>query len=177
MNIKIYVKPKKVIGIVVKNEKNNILGMIHSRWNDDLNSYEIKRVCSKQHGLAFKMYRKLFSIMKNSKFTNDREACSEKTVSIWNSFLRNKEISVVEVSSEGLTVMDCSNTHYHLGNDEYLSYLDVDWFRSITLFRVLYSYHIRKIIPSQEPFPLVLVNTGREEGLGIDYLLTKDNVL
>ena len=150
MNIKIYVKPKKVIGIVVK-EDDNIIGGIHSRWNSRLNAYEVRRVFSKRNDLAKRMYLKLFSLMKNCKFTNDNEACLPKAFEIWKTLTKEEHLIVSSITNDEIVLADCSCIHYMLGKEEYLSFLDKDWFKSITEFRVLYSSYLRKIMPLGGP--------------------------
>lgn len=145
MICKIYIKPKKIIGIVVKTN-DEIVGAIHARWNKNLTSYEVRRTFSKKPGLALLMYKKLFSLAKNCRFTNDRDACTDKAFAIWKNLSRDPQLTVIE-NNENITLMDCEYSVLYLGNESYLSNLDKDWFTSIIQFRVMYSSYLKKVMP------------------------------
>lgn len=145
MICKIYIKPKKLIGLVIKTNS-EIIGAIHGRWNNSLNSYEIRRVFSKRVGLATLMYKKLLSLSKNFKFTNDRDACTDKAFSIWKRLAQDPCFSVIE-NNQNITLMDCGYSVVPLGTEIYLIHPDKDWFTSIIEFRVLYSLYLKKVMP------------------------------
>ena len=132
MKIKVY-KKEHVAGIVLLQD-DKIIGMIHSKFNKDFNSFEVKRVATTVTGLGEELYF-LLSISLNGIFIIKDTVCSmPKAEYLWKKFVNSQVWDKVVFNNNILFRVKPTNFPEGLEIENY-SFLDVDWFRSILLFK------------------------------------------
>lgn len=131
MEIKAYIK-EKVAGVVVKFD-DEIVGMIHARYNKDYDAFEIKRIATTQPGMGKELYFLLSIALKEKYIIPDTLLTLPKALLVWDKIKtggeweQDKYNGLVRFRVRPLPSMDMEII--------YLSFLDVDWFRSILFFR------------------------------------------
>jgi len=158
MEIKVYIK-EKVAGIVLK-QNDKIIGMIHSKYNKELDSFEIKRVATSEKGLGSDLYF-LLSVALNGKYiVHDTSLIFPKALTIWKKLKTSDEWEHQKFN--GATRFRVRKIIPIGMGETYLSFLDIDWFRSILFFKELIISSIESIETNLSlPDPLSVVTTKK----------------
>jgi hypothetical protein len=158
MEIKAY-KKEKVAGIVLK-INDEIIGMIHSRYNKDYDSFEVKRVATSEIGLGKELYFLLSILLEGKYIISDTYLTLPKARVIWNKIKRAKEWEsqiyngLVRHRVRRIVPIKIDLIH--------LSFLDVDWFRSIRFFKDIMITSIESVkTETSLPDPLSVVATKK----------------
>jgi len=132
MKIKVY-KKEKVSGLVIL-LNNDIIGMIHSRYNAAYKAFEVKRVASIGSGFGEELYLLLSLFLSGRYLIKDTEFIMPKALEKWEGFRKSSMWEKVTINNTMLFRVKSFSLPKEI-EIEYLSFLDVDWFRSINFFK------------------------------------------